>query len=59
MDALFNAQPELFTQAIARIPMKRGADLEDLAGLTVFLASDASSYLTGQVIGLDGGFSLV
>ncbi|WP_353131620.1 SDR family oxidoreductase [Limnohabitans sp.] len=35
----------------------RNGDLTDLYGLTVFLASDASSYITGQTIMIDGGFS--
>jgi gluconate 5-dehydrogenase len=35
----------------------RNGDLSDLYGLTVFLASDASSYITGQTIMIDGGFS--
>ena len=40
----------------ARIPLGRWADPEDLAGLAVFLASEASSYITGQVIFIDGGY---
>jgi gluconate 5-dehydrogenase len=37
-------------------PMKRlGSDF-DLKGLTVLLASDASAYLTGQIVAVDGGF---
>jgi len=44
-------------QAISdRIPLGRWADPEDLAGLAVFLASDASSYITGQVVFIDGGY---
>ncbi len=35
----------------------RNGKLEDLDGVTVFLASRASDYITGQVIGLDGGFT--
>jgi gluconate 5-dehydrogenase len=35
----------------------RNGELTDLYGLTVFLASDASAYLTGQTIMLDGGFT--
>jgi NAD(P)-dependent dehydrogenase (short-subunit alcohol dehydrogenase family) len=44
-------------QAIsARIPLGRWADPKDLAGLAVFLASEASAYITGQVIFIDGGY---
>ncbi len=39
------------------IPMGRMADAEELAGIAVLLASDASSYITGQVIAQDGGRS--
>jgi NAD(P)-dependent dehydrogenase (short-subunit alcohol dehydrogenase family) len=38
------------------IPMARAGLPEDLAGLSIFLASDASSYLTGQSIYVDGGW---
>jgi len=37
------------------IPLKRGGSPMDVANLTVFLASDMSSYITGQVINVDGG----
>ncbi|MCB0761621.1 MAG: 3-oxoacyl-[acyl-carrier-protein] reductase [Flavobacteriales bacterium] len=37
------------------IPLKRGGTPEDVAQLTLFLASDMSSYITGQVINVDGG----
>ena len=40
------------------IPMKRIGTSQDLAGLTAFLASEESSYLTGQVIALAGGYDL-
>jgi gluconate 5-dehydrogenase len=35
----------------------RNGALDDLAGITVFLASDASAYVTGQTIAIDGGFT--
>jgi NAD(P)-dependent dehydrogenase (short-subunit alcohol dehydrogenase family) len=35
----------------------RNGELTDLYGLSVFLASDASSYITGQTIMIDGGFT--
>jgi 3-oxoacyl-[acyl-carrier protein] reductase len=38
-----------------RIPMKRWAEPEEIAGAFVFMASDAASYITGQVLPVDGG----
>lgn len=38
-------------------PMGRIGQPDDMAGISVFLASRASSYITGQVIAVDGGFS--
>jgi len=37
------------------IPLKRGGTPEDVANLCLFLASDLSTYITGQVINVDGG----
>jgi 2-deoxy-D-gluconate 3-dehydrogenase len=39
-----------------RVPMKRWGNGEDLKGLTVFLCSSASDYITGTVIPVDGGY---
>ncbi len=47
---------ERFKEISSRIPLGRWADPEDLAGAAVFLASDASDYITGQVIFVDGGW---
>lgn len=38
-----------------RIPLQRWAEAEEVAGAFVFLASDAASYITGQVLPVDGG----
>ena len=40
---------------LARIPAHRWGTADDLKGLCIFLASDASSYVTGQTIAVDGG----
>lgn len=49
---------EMVTQAMARIPLGRLGQPEDVAAVVAFLASDAAGYLTGQVIGVDGGLAL-
>jgi 3-oxoacyl-[acyl-carrier protein] reductase len=48
--------PEAVQKAfLAQIPLGRFAEPQEVAELALFLASDASSYITGQVIGLNGG----
>ena len=47
---------ERFAEISGRIPLGRWADPEDLAGAAVFLASDASDYITGETIYVDGGW---
>lgn len=44
-------------QIIAHTPMGRFGEPEELVGTAVWLASDASSFVTGVVVPVDGGFS--
>ena len=43
---------------VKRIPLRRGGTVEDIANVATFLASDMSSYVTGQVIQVDGGMNM-
>jgi 3-oxoacyl-[acyl-carrier protein] reductase len=48
--------PEALKQSmIEGVPMKRVGVVTDVANAAVFLASDLSTYITGQVLGVDGG----
>jgi len=47
--------PDIREKMIAGIPMKRMGKPDDIADAALFLASDMSSYITGQVLPIDGG----
>lgn len=57
MNAAMVAAPGRREALLARIPLGRAGEPEDLAGVVAFLASDAARYVTGQVLGVDGGMS--
>ena len=58
LGGLFNHQPEPFLEQYAKATfLGRMADQEDVKGAVVYLASEASKYMTGAVIPLDGGYS--
>lgn len=43
---------------VVKIPLRRGGQVEDIANVATFLASDMSSYVSGQVIQVDGGMNM-
>ena len=55
IDADIEANPELEKQLMAEIPVGRWGKPEEVAGLAVFLASDAAAYITGSTYFIDGG----
>ena len=52
----FEQNQELGKRLLAKVPMGRMGKLEELEGTIVYLASQASDYMTGQALILDGGF---
>ncbi|MFY0544298.1 SDR family NAD(P)-dependent oxidoreductase [Brevibacillus sp. H7] len=50
--------PVFLQEVLSRTPSGRIGDLEDLIGPTIFLASDAAAYISGQTIAVDGGMSV-
>lgn len=57
--AMTAALPEEVRQEWAKkIPLRRGGQVDDIANVATFLASDMSSYVTGQVIQVDGGMNM-
>ncbi len=56
MNADTRQNREFYERVAARIPARRWGTPEDMKGLCVFLASDASAYVNGAVIPVDGGY---
>lgn len=48
---------EIRKEWMTKIPLRRGGQTEDIANVCLFLASELSSYVTGQVIQVDGGMN--
>ena len=59
LTAPIKSQPDWYDAYAQKAIMKRWARAEEMAGPTVFLASEASSYITGAVLFVDGGWTAV
>jgi 3-oxoacyl-[acyl-carrier protein] reductase len=58
MSSGFFADPALSMPMLAGVPLGRHGEPRDIAGAALFLGSDAASWITGQTIPVDGGYSI-
>jgi 3-oxoacyl-[acyl-carrier protein] reductase len=58
LTAAFDLMPDVFEPVAEALPLKRVGEAGEVAQVILFLASDRSSYITGQTIVVDGGGSL-
>ena len=57
MNKQFLSDPAKYKAFVERIPMGRWGELRDVAGAALFLASDASAFVTGSALFVDGGWT--
>jgi len=59
MTEFLSSDQEAFEKELKTIPMRRWGEATDIAGVAIMLASKAGAFITGQIIPIDGGTSVV
>jgi NAD(P)-dependent dehydrogenase (short-subunit alcohol dehydrogenase family) len=57
MNRALLADPVKYAEFVQKLPLGRWGELEEIKGITVYLASDASSFMTGSAVVIDGGWT--
>jgi NAD(P)-dependent dehydrogenase (short-subunit alcohol dehydrogenase family) len=55
--AMLLGDPDFKAGLVNRVPLRRVGETDDLVGAVIFFASNASSFVTGQILGIDGGLT--
>jgi gluconate 5-dehydrogenase len=55
--AMLLGDPDFKAGIVNRVPLRRVGETDDLVGAVIFFASSASSFVTGQILGIDGGLT--
>ena len=58
MTSIMKEIPEMNEPVIARTPMKRWGTPDEIAGCVLFLSSTSASFINGQTVLVDGGYSI-
>ena len=56
---LFEGAPQIIEKMTKRYPMRRLGEPKDISNAILFLASDESSWITGQILSVSGGYSMI
>ena len=59
MAEITERNPELAEKFLSVIPMRRPAEMAEIASMVSYLASDEASFVTGQVISVNGGSTML
>jgi 2-deoxy-D-gluconate 3-dehydrogenase len=57
MSRFIQDEPQAFRQMVAKIPLGRAGEAEDVVGAAIYLASPASDLVTGHILMVDGGWT--